>query len=66
MAYIQGLHPGFDHFSHQDPLSIYVSVRHQRSKDVTKIEILLPTSNSSPTLSHQQHNINNITITITR
>jgi len=40
---------GFGHFGHQDPLSFYISVGHQHSKDVTNI------SKISPTLSHQQH-----------
>ena len=31
---------GFGYFGHQDPLSFYISVGYQHSKDVTKIEIL--------------------------
>ena len=30
---------GFDHFGHQHPLSSYISVGHQYSKDVTNIDV---------------------------
>ena len=35
---------GFGHFGHQHPLSFYISVGHQHSKDVANIEILPPTT----------------------
>ena len=35
---------GFGDVGHRRPLFFYISVKHQHSKDVTKIEILAPTS----------------------
>ena len=48
---------GFGHFYGKHPLSLHLSVKHQPLKDVTNIEIQLPT------LSHQHHDFTNITIT---
>ena len=48
---------GFCHFRHQHPLSFYLSVGHQHSKDVTKIQIQSPTSLSP---DYKQYCINHI------
>ena len=40
---------GFGHFGHQHPPDFNIIVGHQHSKDVTNIEILLPTPKLSPT-----------------
>ena len=37
----------FSHFGYRHQLSFYISVEHQQSKDVTKIEILSPKSTNS-------------------
>ena len=42
---------GFGRFCRQHPLSFYISVRHQHSKDVTNIP------KSSLTLRHQHHDV---------
>ena len=49
----------FCHFGPQHPLFFYISVRHQHSKDVTKIEIPTPTSKNG-----HQLQVTNITVTI--
>jgi len=36
----------FGHFGRQHPLSFYINVGHQHSKDVIKAHILSPTSNN--------------------
>ena len=41
----------YGHFGHQHLLYLFINVGHQRSKDVTKIDILSPTSKSY----HQHH-----------
>ena len=48
---------GFGHYGDKHPLSLHLSVKHQPSKDVTNIEIQLPT------LCHQHHDFTNITVT---
>ena len=52
---------GFGHFVHQRQLSFYISVGHQHSKDVTKIEILSPTSKSC-----RQLLVTDITLTVAK
>ena len=48
---------GYGHYGDKHPLSLHLSVKHQPSKDVTNIEIQLPT------LCHQHHDFTNITVT---
>ena len=53
-----GVGDGFRHFGHYNPLSFYVDIGHKHLKDVTKIEILSPTSK----ICHQLR-FTNITVT---
>ena len=55
---IKDIGDGFGHFGHQHPISFYISVGHQHSKDVTNSEIL-----SRKLKNRQKLQVINITFT---